>query len=90
MVRALGLFKDSKLGERGMDSDGLLDDGTWPRETRLRAVTSAESWIGGRRARAHWRGKGGKHRKLDSRGWHGGEDGEERIGEGLGGERDTP
>jgi hypothetical protein len=42
MVRALGVFGDSKRGERSLDD---LLDGTWPRETRLRAMTSAESWM---------------------------------------------
>ena len=42
MVRALGVFKGSKRGERNLDD---LLDGTWTHETRLREMTSAESWI---------------------------------------------
>ena len=42
MVRTLGAFRDSKRGERSLDD---LLDGTWPRETRLRAMTFAESWV---------------------------------------------
>ena len=42
IVRALGIIRDSKHGERGLDD---LLDGTWTRETRLRAMTSAEWWM---------------------------------------------
>lgn len=43
MVRALGVLRDSKRGERGLND--LLDDGTWSRETRSRAVTLSQSWM---------------------------------------------
>ena len=43
MIRTLGVFRDSKSGELGLDD--LLDDGNWPGQARLRAVTPAESWM---------------------------------------------
>ena len=57
MARALRVLTDSKCGERGLLY--LLDDGTWPSETQLRAVTPAKSWM-------RWRTSQGA---LETSGW---------------------